>query len=400
MKSVKELLDEKAVLHDQMTDLVERATKEGREMTSDEDQQFDAINKEYEAINGKLERAQRIEKLNAEKAKEVKQEVKEKKEPEYDNVFWKYFKRGMRSLTSPEQNVLSQFRGTDPQTTTVTAGGYTIPTGFSNELSIAMAAWGGMLQVSRIVRTETGNQIDWPTVDDTATTGALLTEAGTGVVGDMTFGTKTLNSYMYYSKIVQVSVQLLQDSYFDLQSFLRDAFARRLGTIINSHATVGTGSSQPNGVVTAASVGKTSASNSTVTFAEMVDLVHSVDPAYRNNGRFMLEDASLAIIKKLSIGTSDARALWQPSWRDGTPDTIDGYPYTINQDMASFGAGNKPIAFGDFSQYVIRLAGDTTFVRLDERYMEKLLVGFLAYQRMDGELIDTNAIKVLRNPTT
>ena len=114
----------------------------------------------------------------------------------------------------------------------------------------------------------------------------------------------------------------------------------------------------------------------------------------------MLNDTSLALIKKIAFNSSDARPLWQLSMRDGEPDRIEGFPYIVNQDMASFGAGNKPIAFGDFSHYIIRMAGDTTFVRLDERYMDALLVGFLAYQRSDGELIDTNAIKILRNPTT
>ena len=397
MKSVKELLDEKAGLKEQMQDLVNRAKKEGREMLPDEDMQFVAIDKDYEAINEKIRIAKRAEELNAEKAEKLEQA---KAEPKYDDVFWKYAKNGGASLSSPEKNLLSQFRGTDPQTTTVTAGGYTIPDGFSNELSVAMAEWGGMLQAARIVKTKTGNTIDWPTVDDTGTIGAILTEANAGVVGDMTFAQKQLGAFMYYSRIVKISVQLLEDSYFDLAAFLKDVFARRLGAAMNAGFTTGNGSTAPNGFVTAASVGSTTAANTTPTRAELVAHLHTVNPAYRNNAIWMMNDTSLSLIKKLAFGSADARPLWQNSMRDGEPDRIEGYPYIINQDMASFGAGNKPIAFGDFSHYIIRMAGDTTFVRLDERYMDVLLVGFLSYQRSDGELIDTNAIKILRNPTT
>ena len=397
MKSVKELLDQKAGLKEQMQDLVNRAKKEGREMLPDEDMQFVAIDKDYEAINEKIRIAKRAEELNAEKAEKLEQA---KAEPKYDDVFWKYAKSGGASLSSPEKNLLSQFRGTDPQTTTVTAGGYTIPQGFSNELSVAMAEWGGMLQAARIIKTKTGNTIDWPTVDDTGTIGAILTEANAGVVGDMTFAQKQLGAFMYYSRIVKISVQLLEDSYFDLAAFLKDVFARRLGAAMNAGFTTGNGSTAPNGFVTAASVGSTTASNSAITRPEMVTHMHTVNPAYRNNAIWMLNDTSLALIKKIAFNSSDARPLWQLSMRDGEPDRIEGFPYIVNQDMASFGAGNKPIAFGDFSHYIIRMAGDTTFVRLDERYMDALLVGFLAYQRSDGELIDTNAIKILRNPTT
>lgn len=400
MKSLKELRDDIAVLNEEMEDLINRAKQEKRELTIEENKQFDKISFEQDELEEKIKRAQRVEKLNAEKAKPI-EEPKEEKAPEYKDVWLKYNQYGGKTLSTKEQNILAQYRGTDPQaTTTGAAGGYLIPEGFSNELFVEMALWGGMLEASRIVRTATGNTIPWPTVDDTSNTGALLAENTQGVVGDVTFDTKNLGAYMFYTKFVKVPVQLLQDSYFDLEEFLREAFARRLGTIMNYYATVGTGSSQPQGVIPAATVATTSASNTTVTRPELITLIHSVDPAYRRNGRLMMNDTSLSVIKKISFGSSDARPLWQASMQDGTPANIDGFQYVINQDMANFGAGNKPIAFGDFSKFIIRMAGDTTSVRLDERFADYLQVAFLAYQRMDSEILSTNAIKVLRNPTT
>jgi HK97 family phage major capsid protein len=125
-------------------------------------------------------------------------------------------------------------RGTDPQSSVDAEGGYTIPQGFSNELYVEMAQWGGMLQAGRMFNTSTGNPIDWPTVDDTAATSTLIAENAAVAVQDMDFGNKTLNAYNYTSGIVKVPVTLLQDSAFDLPGFLREAFARRLGVGINA----------------------------------------------------------------------------------------------------------------------------------------------------------------------
>jgi HK97 family phage major capsid protein len=403
MKTTKQIRDERAVIKEQMRELVERAEADNRDFLNDDEQkQFDAFNADIEKLSGQLATAERIEKLNAQKAAPVETKETPKVDPakEYETTFWKYAKGGNHMLTAKEIDIMSHYRGTGNQTTTAAQGGYTIPQGFSNQLEVDMAAWGGMLANANIVRTETGQNIKWPYVDDTSTSGALLSEGTTDTVADMTFSSKDLDAYTYSSNTVKVSRQLLQDSYFELEGFLREAFARRLGTAMNAHFTTGTGSSQPNGVVTAASVGTTSASNSAVTRSELVNLAHSVDPAYRANAKWMFNDTTLALIKKLAFGSADARPLWQLSMRDGEPDRIEGYQYFVNQDTADFGAGNKPIAFGDFSKYIIRLVGAPEFLRLNERYADALLVGFMAFHRADGELIADNAIKVLRNPTT
>lgn len=402
MKTSKQLRDERAVIQENMRDLINRAKSESRDMSAEETTQFDNWDSELNNLSSQLERAAKIEAMEAERAKKVPEVKPEPKDPvkEYENTFWKYARTGFPGLDNDEKNVMYQFRGTSPQTTSATAGGYTIPQGFSYELYQTMEKWGGMLENCRIFNTTGGETIKWPTVDDTGVTGGIMTEGSAVAVSDMTFSSKDLDAYTYTSYVVKVSRQLLQDTAFNLEEFLRDAFARRLGTGMNAHFTTGTGSSQPNGVITAASVGKTTASNSAVTRSELVDLVHSVNPAYRANAKFMFNDTTLSLIKKLAFGSADARPLWQLSMRDGEPDRIEGYEYFINQNTASFGSGNKPAAFGDFDQYVIRMAGDPVFLRLDERYADEFNVGFIAFQRADGELIGTDGIKVLRNPTT
>jgi HK97 family phage major capsid protein len=405
MKTLNQLQDERGRLWEQMRDLANQAKKEGRELTTEEDTRVDAMLKDHNALESQISRKAKLEDVlkaqaeqEAKRAKESKPESKEDKAKRYNDTFWKYQKKGRRGLNSSELDLISKAQTTISDT----AGGYMIPQGFSNQLHEEMALWGGMLEVCQVINTETGNQIDWPTEDDTGNTGALLAETVAASEQDVTIGQKQLEAWTFTSKLVRVQNQLLQDSFFNLPAFLQRKFARRLGTAENSYFTTGSGSSQPNGFVNAASVGETSASNATVTGPELIDLIHSVNRVYRRNARFMLNDASLAIIKKLTIGTSgaDNRPLWTQDLRAGEPGLILGHEYTINPDMADFGAGAKPIAFGDFSYYLIRRAGGIVMMRLSERYAEYNQTGFVAFDRVDGELLSTNAIKMLRNPTT
>ena len=281
-----------------------------------------------------------------------------------------------------------------------------IPQGFSNELEIARKAFGGMKEASRYYNTATGNEIDWPTVDDTSNTSAVLAENTTAdaATTDVTFGQKKLNAYKTNPGVLKTSRELFTDSAIPVESLLGQLMGERTGRFENQWFTTGTGSSQPNGVVTASTEGKYAAEPTTVTFLEILDLLHSVDPAYRvgPSVRFMFNDNTLLNLKKLVVGSSDARPLWQPSYVAGEPDLIAGYPYIINQDMANMAAAAKSILFGDFSKFVIREVGTPYFRRLDERYAELDQIGWLLFTRVDSELIDAGggAIKHLKMHTS
>lgn len=279
---------------------------------------------------------------------------------------------------------------------TAASGGYTVPTGFMMELERKLLAFDGPRQVSRVIRTDSGNQILWPTVDDTSNSGALLAEAGSiGSSTDPTFAQKALDAYKYSSKPILVSEELLQDSVFNLGSELPGMLGERLGRILGAQHTTGTGSSQPNGVVTASSLGKTAASATAIAADEILDLIHSVDPAYRmGNTGFMFHDNILLALRKLKDTTN--QYLWQPSMQSGVADRLHGYPYTINQNMqSSVATGTKTILFGDFSKFVIRDSGTLRFYRLEELYRANDQVGFIAFMRSDSECIQTAAIKHL-----
>lgn len=281
-------------------------------------------------------------------------------------------------------------------------GGYLVPQGFMPELVKSLKAYGPMVDpaIVRQLVTGTGNALPWPTMDDTANKGALIDENTQADLAELQFGSKTLNAYKYTTGVVLVSSELLQDSSIDVEAEVRGAMAERIGRIGNEHLTTGTGASQPDGIAHAATSGVTAAATTAITFDELIDLEHSVDPLYRADPscRWMFADSTLKILRKLKDG--EDRYIWQPAdVKTGAPGTILDHPYAINQDMAAATAGNKSVLFGAFNRYVHRQVNQLSVRRLVERYADYDQVGFIGFMRMDGELLDTGAVKALTMAT-
>lgn len=281
-------------------------------------------------------------------------------------------------------------------------GHYTVPDEMMRPLERALLQFGGMRQVATVIRTATGAELPTPTMNDTSNTGALLGEGLEHTELDTEFSQLLLHAYKYTSRRVPVSVEYLQDNAINFAGIIGSILGERIGRITNQHFTRGTGNAQPNGIVTAAANSSvTTSGGTTVSYDDLIDLKHSVDPAYRELGaRFMFNDTTLKILKKIKIpqfsGDTNGQPLWRAGLAAGEPDTIDGDPYTINQQVES-GTGKKAILYGLLSKYLIRDVRDITLVRLDERYAELGVVAFLAFSRHDGDLLDagTNPVKYL-----
>lgn len=415
-------------IREQMAQLATQARTKYDEITDKTDEtrakeierEFDAIMKDHDALGEKLERAEQLEKAEARwaaahekgdaRAPQYEGEARSEEsglKSEYKEVFSKAVRFGVSELTAEERSVLKAGREAIPAelraqaTGTNSAGGYTVPTEFSGEIDKSMAAWGPMwdANVVRELSTSNGRSIEWPTINDTANTGRIKAEnASVDDDGsdDAVFGEKTLDAYVYDTGMVRVPLELLQDSAFDMEGLLNDLFGERLGRLSNQVLTTGTGSSQPNGIVTASSNGVTAASTSAITADELIDLVHSVDPAYRQSPkcRFQFNDSTLAAIRKLKDGQGNY--LWQMGdVRSGEPDRILGHAYSVNQAMANIGTSARSVIFGDHSKYVVRKVNGFQIMTLRERYAENFQVGMIGFKRFDGELLNTAAVKHL-----
>lgn len=271
----------------------------------------------------------------------------------------------------------------------------------------ALKFYGGMEAVgSEIMTTETGADLPMATDDDTANVGAIVAEEGDNSGGTSpTMGLKTLHAYLYSSLIIKVSWQLLQDASFDIETYLGRKLGTRLGRIQNTHYTTGTGVNQPWGLVTAANVGRQSATGNTASVVadDVMRLIHSVDIAYRNqNCKFMMSDSTALAFELLKDG--NGQYIWRSGnglngLNDGSSASMRGYGITINNDMPALATSAKHTSFGDHSFYKIRRVRAIQIVRLNELYAANGQVGFLAFMRADGGLIDAgqHPVKLLQN---
>ena len=404
MATSRELREKRAKIITAMTEAVQKGdeARAKGESATDYDLAFDKSEAEERVLSKQIAALERIEADEKRAAGEHISDLEERgqlpdkvKKLEYRDAFRQWF-INPSELTQEMRMLLAEKRGTSNQVAgTTTLGGYTIDTELMPELEKALKDYSGIFQAARIRPTAQGNTLYIPTEDDTATEAGLIAEAAAITVQDLTFGQKQLDAYKYATQM-KVSWELMQDSTFNMEMEITDAFGPRFGRAINSSCTTGTGSSQPNGVVTASTLGKTTASATAFTFAEITDLIHSVDPAYRLSPScgFMFNDVVLAAIKKLAIGSADARSMWLPSWREGEPDRIEGFRYWINQGMdATIDTASKIMLFGDFSKYTIRIVKELTILRANELYAANGLVGYFGYMRWDGECTNTAAIK-------
>lgn len=383
--------------------------------------QHDKAMAEYDSLSAKVERAEKLEAIERKQSEAAEREERARRESrrppvpaaeasdaggiDYRGAFHAYLRaQGVKGDMDPEARAVLE-RGFEKvehraQTTSNTAGGYTVPVELSNILVKSMLAWGPMYDpgICTEIVTSGGGQITLPTINDTAVAvvqhsqGTTLTDDGGS---DATFGQKTLDAYAYNTEWLRVSKELVDDSIFAMESLLGDLLGERLGRRANVELTTGDGTGDPNGIVTASTLGKTAAGVAAITFDELMDLEHSVDPAYRVGPkvRYMFNDSTLLALRKLKNGSGDY--IWQMgNVQAGVPPSLNGRPYSINQAMASLGTGNKTVIFGDFGKYYVRKVGGVLIGAIQDKDFWPGF-GIAGYIRLDGELVDTAAVKHL-----
>jgi HK97 family phage major capsid protein len=396
MKNI-ELRGQRAELIKNATDIVENAQKEGRSLNAEEKSKFDAMESDARGIKEQIDIIERTAEMKKELAANAEAREAAPKATR-KGAFEKYLRNGMSSLNSNERSLMAELRGTSTQIAgTDSLGGFLVPQDFSNELDMATLFTGEVERLAKKLNTAGGALLDYPTINDTATDAGLTSEAAAVTVQDMTFANAQLSAYNYASQ-VRVSMQLLQDNAFDLNAFLAEAMGERIARATNGAFTSGTGSSQPQGIITGATLGKTAASATAIAADDILDLIHSIDPSYRNKPTFglMAHDNVIAAIRALGLGSANDFPIFIPSMEAGQPDKLFGYNIYYNNDMeSSIATGNKTLLAADFSKFVVRSAGGVQMVRLNERYMDELEVGFVSYARKDSKVLDTRAVKYL-----
>lgn len=339
-----------------------------------------------------------------------------------EEAFVRYVKHGEKGVSEAELRMLSvpgESRDVSegaPMLShigTYSGLGYFVPTGFRQAIEQATKYFAPLLEdgVCTVMNTDTGNVIPFPTSNDTSQQATIVGEAAQVNEQDVTASQVLFAAYKLSSGLVKMSVELLQDSAFDIDNWLGQRFGERYGRGLEAYFTTGTGQGQPTGILTAIeqcgvspviSVGSSAndgvgLNNNSIGSQDIVNLEHGVDISYRRNARYMLHDSTLQRLQNLL--DKYGRPLWTPGMQANVPDMLNGYPYTINQSFPSSLSGGQAgvIAFGDFSKYVIRRVNDLTIQRLSELYAVTGQVGFISFARVDGNLVDagTHPLNIL-----
>lgn len=407
-------LEKRANTWSQMQEIQATAEREGRsELTAEERQAWDRAEADLTASSQDIERMERMARMDAVQRSEIvvaggpsgEERGERDTEGEYRDAFGAFVRRGMSGLTNEQRHLMMsnadevRAQATSPGS----AGGYFIPTETLQRITETMKAYGGILSHANVLTTTSGNPLNWPSNDDTSNIGAILSENSQITEQDVTLGQKTLGAFTYTSKLVRVSLQLLQDSAFDIDTWLPRKLGERIGRAVAAHLATGVGTTQPEGLFTNATAGKTGTTGQTtsIIYDDLIDLIHSVDPAYRESGncRFVMSDSALKMIRKLKDGNN--LPLWQPSTQLGVPDTLLAYPVTVDNGVPVPAANAKSIGFGDINAaYVVRQVNGGQMMRLEERYADYLQVGFFGFLRLDGKPDDGSAFRVYAHSAT
>ena len=382
------------------------AEKIGSLWTPEVSAKYDSLVTEIGQIDDAMLRNQKILDMEADKKFDdflKKSGGSQTDEPKSASLGARFIRSGYEGFT---QDDYAKIRNTLSVGGAGSEGGYTVQTEVVTQVANALKAYGGMRSVAETIQTAQGNPMNYPTSDGTNEIGEIIGENTTASAQDPSFNTLPLPVYKFSSKIIAIPFELLQDSAIDAEGFINARIVTRLGRIGNLKFTVGSGTGEPTGIVTAVGIGKTGITGQTtaVIFDDLVDLQHSVDPAYRDNGKFMMHDSTVKYIRKLK--DSNGRPLWVPDFDGGITGgkggTLAGCDVVLNQQMPVMAANAKSILFGDFSYYKIRdVMAMNLFRFTDSVYASKGQVGFLAWMRSGGNWIDIGgAVKAYQNSAT
>jgi HK97 family phage major capsid protein len=310
-----------------------------------------------------------------------------------------YIRKPLQAMSAPERRMVQATMST----TTTSEGGAALPTMVAAEIFSNYKQPSPVRSVATIIQTLNGAQLSYPLSDGTAEVGELIAQNTFGTAADPVFGTAALTAYKFGSKTFAVPIELLDSAAADMTQFVSNRALERIYRSQNAYFTTGTGTAQPTGFVTAATVGKAALTGQTtsIIYEDIADLVDSTYGQYANL-TWQLHPNTLRLVRRIKdtagrpvfIPESDAKGV-------ASPGTLLGFPINVNSDMPVAGANNKTLAFGDFSKYIIRDVLSFTLHRMqDSPYVKLGQVGFLAWMRSGGNLIDTYAVKTFQHSAT
>lgn len=388
--TITELRNKRAKLWNTMEGFLDTHRNSMGVLSAEDDNTYSNMERDLDSLTNEIKRMERREAIETELNKPINQPLTSApsgaempKTGRASNEYKEDFDRHLRGKVLVH-NVLSE--GTDAD------GGYLVPEDFERDIVTALEEENVIRSLAKVITTQHERKIPVATGHSTA---QWTAENAAYTESNPTFGQKQIDAFKL-TDLCRVSVELLQDSAFDIEDYLMKEFARAFGIAEEQAFCVGTGVNQPTGIFTAngGQVGVTAASSTAITADELISLVYSLKAPYRRNAKFLLNDATISIIRKLK--DNNGAYLWQPSVQAGQPDRLLGYEIYTSPYVPTVAAGALAIAFGDFKNYWIGDRAGRTVQRLNELYATNGQIGYVSTERVDGKVILPEGIKLFK----
>lgn len=391
--TVTEMRNKRAKLWNTMEGFLDTHRNDMGVLSAEDDATYSKMERDLDSLTNEIKRMERRDAIEAELNKPVNQPITEAPERaasmKLDKVgrasdaYKEDFDRHLRGKVLIH-NVLSE--GTDAD------GGYLVPEDFERDIVTALEEENVIRSLAKVITTQHERKIPVATGHSTA---QWTAENAAYTESNPTFGQKQIDAFKL-TDLARVSVELLQDSAFDIEDYLMKEFARAFGIAEEEAFCVGTGTNQPTGIFTAngGAVGVTAAANSAITADELISLVYALKSPYRRNAKFLMNDATISAIRKLK--DQNGAYLWQPSLQAGQPDRLLGYDLYTSPYVPTMAADALTVAFGDFKNYWIGDRAGRTVQRLNELYATNGQIGYVATERVDGKVILPEGIQLLK----
>ena len=391
MNKIQELLEKRAQAWDATKKFLD--TRRGTDglVSAEDAATYEKMEKDVVALGKEIERLTRQAAIDAELSKPTSDPITvkpgtartEQKTGRASGEYKEDFGRALRGKPMLH-NVMSE--GIDAD------GGFLVPEEFERQIVTGLEEFNIIRSIAKTITTSAERKIP---IAATHSTAQWTAENASYTESNPTFAQKQIDAFKL-TDLIKVSTELLQDSMFDLESYIAQEFARAFGVAEEEAFCVGTGAGQPSGIFTAngGEVGVTAGSPTAITVDNIIDLIYSLKSPYRRNAIFLMKDVTISGLRKLK--DANGAYLWQPSVQAGQPDRLLGYPIYTSPYVPAAAAGALPIAFGDFSNYWIADRMNRTVQRLNELYAGNGQVGFIATERVDGKVILNEGIKLLQ----
>lgn len=377
MSKLRDLKEQRASVYTNICDMQKQY--DGKEMDAETRAKFDAMVEECSDLDKKIkseERFMEIQAYSAQKNLETQEERNDNGVNLETRAFVKYLLG--EELTAEE-------RAVQKRAINGTGGSVLIPSSIAPYIEKAVAGATGMLQAADIIRTSNGGDLVWPTMNNASVKAKIIAEYGQSQKTGKTFSSKTLKAYTYRTDIIPISLELLQDSAFNVEQYIGELLAEEFIAGLNADFTNGSGEGAPRGITKDAKF--VSLAGDGVTYDDIISLMQAVPSGYQAASKFMMNAKTMFELAKIKDGGESP--LWISQMANSMPNTLFGKEIILNDDLA-----DNNILYGDFKKYKVRMVKDFSAAVMKEALMEYLSIGMIGYGRADGALIDAGTTPV------